>query len=197
MQPSKSCNVSPRQQHETHLSEQRRKFLAKQRVEQELEMPLSTSSPKYDPVDRIHRHARRNLSGNMLVSAVRPRRESKHEHGTRKYQVPELSTSSRRTSSMMYRRGSMRTAPRLEANLEDELLNKGASSLGLNGGSDRLARQKRQTKSIVLTNTTATVVTPPSSPRPTRRRSINVVQRQPEREQTLISAFHSKLGMGW
>lgn len=202
MQPSNTCNFSPCQQHDTHLSEQRRKFIAKHRAEQQQEMQLFTTSPsKQDPIDRIHRHSRQNLSGKIIMSAVKPRRRSKHEHhAASKHQIPEFSTSSRRTSSMMYRRGSMRAVPQREANLDDEFLAKSTSCRGLNGGSGRLDRRKGQTKSIVLTNTIATVVTPQSSPRPMRRRrsDIGIINLfQSEHEQTLISAFQSKLGMGW
>jgi hypothetical protein len=194
MQPSISCNLSPCHQYDTQLSEQRRKFIDEHRADQKQEMQLFTTSPcRHDLIDRIHRHSRKNFSGKIMMLAPKPRRRSKHGHGACKRQIPEISISSKRASSMMYRRASM---PRLEANA---LL--GTSCLGLNGGPDRLSQRKGQTQSIIPT-AKAIVVTAHSIPRPKRRRRSDVgittvLQRQPEREQTLISAFQSKLGLGW
>ena len=195
MQASKQSNVSPRKQYDTPLSEQRRKFIAKQRAEQELGLRLSIT-PHGDSVDRIHRHARKNLSGK--TSAVKPRRRSKHEHETIE-KMPEVATSCRRTSSIA---NSQRAPPRLCFDLDSEFPTKGPCSSELIEGSDRFPRRKKQNKMSTATESATTVVTPQTSPRPIRRRrsevsSINVNHRQKQVEKTVTSALHSKLGLDW
>ncbi|CAB9524203.1 expressed unknown protein [Seminavis robusta] len=194
---SQTPHFTPRKQTDTVLSAQRRKFVARQRAEQDDSQQTNTSPIcEYNAIDRMRQHVRKNLSG-KATTAVRPRRRSKLQVGpSAEMPVPHAN------STKMHRRQSRRASLILREDSELKFLTTSGSSLGSHGRSDRRTRRKRRTNSIVLGKTSS----PPaqnSSPRCMRRRSAVATTKvtpraaSPFSEDRLISDLNTKFGLGW
>lgn len=173
-----NVNVLPLPQQATALTRQRQQFLAKQRrqdSDNRLPEPDDSLLYDYETIERIHRHARKNISSKE--APVRQKRRSKHEMTTEQ-------------------RASRRHTLILPSTEQLEWLQRSASSGSSEGrNSPRRAGRRGRRRSIAATSTSAnnnsTPTTPSNSPS-NRRASMIAAGSQWE-----LGALNAKFRLNW
>lgn len=206
-----STNVSitnfcplPNPKHETALSRQRRKFLAKQRLHHQERIPESEMQHDYEAVQRIHSHHRKNISGKD--TAMRPKRRSKHELEHLKQHVSSDPKQRRASGKVNRRRSSILLLAngdldwlKTSANSFDSNSSNGSNPRGTSPTRGAAAGRGRRTRrrSLIVSSgiPSSTPTTPPGARK--KRSSIAVHGRSANTEHELIATLNNKFSLNW